>query len=75
LASIQKLPSGNWRVLIRRKGQYVSETFIRRKDAEMWARRVEGAQDFQAMDIDPRPRDVAWGAGSLAMQQRVQPIG
>jgi hypothetical protein len=26
---------GDWRVLIRRKGQYVSETFIQRKDAEM----------------------------------------
>jgi len=37
LATLVQLPSGNWRVQIRRKGRYVSETFRRRKDAEEWA--------------------------------------
>jgi integrase len=37
LATLLQLPSGNWRVQIRRKGRYVSESFRRRKDAEEWA--------------------------------------
>jgi integrase len=37
LATFVSLPSGNWRVQVRRKGRYVSETFRRRKDAEEWA--------------------------------------
>ncbi len=37
LATIRRLPSGNWRVQVRRKGRYVSETFRRHKDAEEWA--------------------------------------
>jgi hypothetical protein len=30
------LPSGNWRVQVRRKKRYVAETFRRRKDSEVW---------------------------------------
>ncbi|HVT23504.1 MAG TPA: site-specific integrase [Rhizomicrobium sp.] len=37
MATIRKLPSGNWRAQVRRKGQYVNETFRRFKDAEEWA--------------------------------------
>ena len=37
LATIFRLSSGNWRVQIRRKGRYISETFRRHKDAEEWA--------------------------------------
>jgi integrase len=37
LASILRLPSGNWRVQVRRQGRYISETFRRRNDAEAWA--------------------------------------
>jgi hypothetical protein len=44
--SIQKLPPGNWRVLIRRKGKSVSETFIQHKDAAMWASLVEAEIDI-----------------------------
>jgi integrase len=36
-----KLNSGSWRAQVRRKGKYVNETFLRRKDAEEWALEVE----------------------------------
>ncbi len=32
-----KLKSGSWRVRVRRKRQYVANTFVRRRDAEEWA--------------------------------------
>jgi integrase len=37
MATFIQLPSGNWRVQVRRKGRYLSETFRRRKDADTWA--------------------------------------
>ncbi len=37
MATVFRLSSGNWRVQIRRKGRYISETFRRHKDAEEWA--------------------------------------
>jgi integrase len=37
VATFTKLKSGAWRVQVRRKGKYVNETFLRRKDAEEWA--------------------------------------
>lgn len=45
MATISKLPSGSWRVQVRRKGHYISETFLRRGDAEVWVRNVEGKID------------------------------
>lgn len=45
MATISKLPSGCWRVQVRRKGNYVSESFLRRGDAELWARTIEGKID------------------------------
>jgi integrase len=41
LATFTKLNSGSWRVQVRRKGKYVNETFLRRKDAAEWALDVE----------------------------------
>jgi integrase len=41
MATFKQLPSGNWRVQIRRKGRYLSETFRRWKDADTWALDVE----------------------------------
>lgn len=41
MATITKLSSGSWRVQVRRKGKYANETFLRRGDAETWAREVE----------------------------------
>jgi hypothetical protein len=41
LATFTKLNSGSWRAQVRRKGKYVNETFLHRKDAEEWALEVE----------------------------------
>ncbi|VIO72676.1 Tyrosine recombinase XerC [Bradyrhizobium ivorense] len=41
MASFTQLPSGNWRVQVRRKNRYVAETFRRRKDGEEWALDIE----------------------------------
>jgi hypothetical protein len=41
MTTFAKLKSGSWRTQVRRKGKYVGETFLRRKDAEQWALEVE----------------------------------
>jgi integrase len=41
MATFTKLPSGSWRAQVRRKGRYVSETFLRREDARRWATDAE----------------------------------
>ena len=38
---IVKLPSGNWRAQVRRKGRYISSSFRRRQDADEWALETE----------------------------------
>jgi integrase len=52
LATIVRLKSGNWRVQVRRKGRYISETFKQRKDAEDWAldseRRIDRGEEPRA---------------------------
>jgi len=58
LATFKQLPSGNWRVQIRRKGRYIGESFRRRKDAEEWAldneRRIDrGETPLSRARIDP----------------------
>ena len=45
MATFTKLKSGSWRVQVRRKGRYVSETFLRREDARRWATESEGKID------------------------------
>ena len=45
MATFTRLSSGSWRVQVRRKGKYVNETFLRRKDAEEWALDVERRVD------------------------------
>lgn len=45
MATFTKLPSGSWRVQVKRKGNAVSETFLRRGDAELWGRSVESKID------------------------------
>lgn len=45
VATFTKLKSGSWRVQVRRKGRYVSETFLRREDARRWATESEGHID------------------------------
>jgi transposase len=41
MATFTRLKSGSWRVQFRRKGKYVNDTFLRRKDAEEWAIEIE----------------------------------
>ena len=41
MATFKQLPSGNWRVQVRRKGRYIGETHRRRKDADEWALEAE----------------------------------
>jgi integrase len=41
MATLFQLPSGRWRAQIRRKGRYISETFIRHQDADVWAKENE----------------------------------
>jgi hypothetical protein len=42
---IVKLPSGNWRAEVRRKGKYISNTFRRRADADTSALETERTID------------------------------
>ena len=57
LAMFTKLNSGSWRVQVRRKGKYVNETFLRRKDAEGWALEVERRIDRGEPAIARTSRD------------------
>lgn len=41
MAVILQLKSGNWRVQVRYKGKYASQTFKRKCDADRWARQTE----------------------------------
>lgn len=45
MATYARLGSGSWRVQVRRKGRYVSETFLRREDARKWATDAERQVD------------------------------
>lgn len=45
MATIVELPSGNWRVQIRRKDCDASQSFRRRRDAEIWATEMERRVD------------------------------
>ncbi|PHR92184.1 MAG: hypothetical protein COA69_09245 [Robiginitomaculum sp.] len=45
MATIIKLRSGNFRVQIRRRGQYASRTFLRQVDAQSWAMETECRAD------------------------------
>ena len=46
MATFTHLPSGNWRVQIRRKANYISTTFRRFRDAEEWALAAERRIDL-----------------------------
>ena len=41
MATIHKLPSGSWRAQVRRKGQYASDVFRLKDDAQRWVRDTE----------------------------------
>lgn len=42
MASFSQLPSGKWRVQVRRGGFYRAATFPLKRDAEAWAKTIEG---------------------------------
>jgi integrase len=53
-----QLPSGRWRVQVRRGGVYRGETFDRKRDAEDWARTVESQAKLVAVNgYAPPPSD------------------
>jgi hypothetical protein len=54
MPTIAKLPSGSWRAQIRRKGRYVSETFLRRDDALRWSRLAELSVDRNETPVSDR---------------------
>jgi integrase len=53
MATFIQLPSGSWRVQVRRKNRDVAETFRRRKDGEEWALDIERNIDRSG---SPKPR-------------------
>jgi integrase len=57
VATFTRLKSGSWRAQVRRKGKYVNETFLRRKDAEEWALDIERKIDRQEPATTRRSRD------------------
>lgn len=48
MATFTKLPPGSWRTRVRRKGRYISETFLRCEDARQWALLAGFAQGASA---------------------------
>ena len=57
MATFTKLNSGSWRVQVRRKGKYVNETFLRRKDADEWALEIERRIDRGEAAVARSSRD------------------
>lgn len=58
MATFTQLPSGRWRVQVRRKQSYASETFLRHEDARKWAtateRRIDlGEAPLKRTKVDP----------------------
>jgi integrase len=54
MPTIAKLPSGSLRAQVRRKGRYVSETFLRRDDALRWSRLAELSVDRNETPVSSR---------------------
>src|SRR5262249_15995022 len=58
MAAFNKLPSGYWRVQVRRKHKYASRTFRLKSDAERWALEAEGGiatgKSIDAPQVDRR---------------------
>jgi integrase len=76
MATLTKLRSGSWRAQIRRKGKYVNETFIRRKDAEEWAIDMERRIDRQEPTITRKARNVKLFGNLIALhRQDLQEVG
>jgi hypothetical protein len=72
VATFTKLKSGSWRVQVRRKGKYVNDTFLRRRDAEEWALDVERRIDRGEPPITTRSHE-AKTFGDLVRLHRDDP--
>ena len=48
MATFSQLPSGKWRVQVRRSGIYRAATFTRKADARAWAAEIEGQAEHIA---------------------------
>lgn len=57
MATFSQLPSGKWRVQVRRSGIYRAATFTRKADARAWATEIEGqAEHIAAGGFAPIPK-------------------
>lgn len=62
MATFTKLPSGYWRVQVRRKRQYASRTFRLKSDAELWALEAERAvENGKSVDAPKIERGTTFG--------------
>lgn len=76
MATFTKLKSGSWRAQIRRKGQYLNETFLRRKDAEEWALDMERRIDRQEPAVTRKSRDAKLFGDLIALhRQDMEEVG
>ena len=76
VATITRLKSGSWRVQVRRKGKYVNETFLRRKDAEEWGIDIERRTDRQEPTTTRQSRDVHLFGDLVALhRQDLEEVG
>ncbi len=73
MAAIVKLPSGSWRAQVRRKGKYVTATFLRRKDADEWALATERNIDRGVLPNSPDPKSVRTLASIIDLHIRGWP--
>jgi integrase len=70
VATITRLKSGSWRVQVRRKGTYVNETFLRRKDAEEWGLDIERRIDRQEPATTRKSRDAQLFSALIALHRQ-----
>lgn len=76
MATFTKLKAGSWRAQIRRKGQYLNETFLRRKDAEEWALDMERHIDRQEPAVTRKSRDAKLFGGLVTLhRQDMEEVG
>jgi hypothetical protein len=70
VATITRLKSGSRRVQVRRKGKYVNETFLRRKDAEEWGIDIERRIDRKEPPTTHKSRDVQLFGHPVALHRQ-----
>jgi len=77
MATIHKLPSGNWRVQIRQNGSNIEKTFPLKKTAGDWAKSMKGNQDeIDAFpDAEARKRTVAQAIDAYMLDYSGRDVG